>query len=225
MQKHFSYNNKNQLTDYLQTLQKNLISRRIFQNYVLFELKDKKVLELGVRDGFDISEYLEYTNNFFGVEPDIDLFKIAKKINKKITIKNNELHDTGFKSEEFDLVISKYTIPQSKNLQDIITETARVLKKNGQFIFLVNHPFRQFYEKKDWQKNYFNREIINPKLFDGLITLNEYSYTFNDYLSKNFLEKFKIDYFLEKEDFNDLSSEQINGDNYPCFFIIKATKR
>jgi ubiquinone/menaquinone biosynthesis C-methylase UbiE len=188
-------------------------------------MKGKKVLDLGVRDGFDIKDYLEYADSLYAIEPDDELYKVAKKKSKGMVIKNTDLHETGFKDSTFDLVVSKYTIPYSKKLPDVINEVARVLKTGGKFIFLVNHPFRQFYEKKDWQKNYFNREVINPRLFDGLITLNEYSYTFNDYLSKNFLTKFRIDYFLEKEDFTDLSSEQINGDTYPCFFIIKATKR
>lgn len=225
MTKHFTYKDPAQLEKYLETLRKNLISRRVFYNHVLYEIKEKKVLELGVRDGLDYAFYRKHAEEIHGIEPDKALFEIAQKNLGDNNIVISELHNLPFADQKFDIVLSKYTIPQSARLADIYKEVSRVLKPGGKFIFLATHPFRQFYERTDLRKNYFNKEIIHPKLFEGLMTLNEYTYTFNEFLSDNFLGQFRIEYYAEKDDFDDLSSEQIRGDIYPCFILIKAKKR
>lgn len=222
---HFSYSDPVQLEQYLETLQKNLVSRRMFQNQVRFEIKDKVVLELGARDGLDFMFYKERAKELHAVEPDKSLHELAQKKTGDANILLSELHELPYEGGKFDVVVSKYTIPQSSQLPLIYNEVARVLKPGGHFIFLATHPFRQFYERTDLRKNYFNKEVIHPKLFEGLMTLNEYTYPFNEYLSSDFLSKFKIEYYAEKDDFEDLSSEQIRGDIYPCFFLIKSKKR
>lgn len=225
MDKHFSYKNPKQLSQYLEMLQKNLISRRVFLNHVLFEIKNKVVLEIGSRDGMDFKLYKQHAKEMHGIEPDKALYTLSQKKVKDKNIVLSDFEKLPYKSKKLDVVISKYTIPNSSKLSDIYDEVKRILKPNGIFIFLVNHPFRQFYERPEHQKNYFSKEIIHPKLFEGLIELNEYTYTFNEYFSNNLLANFKLEYYAEKDDFGDLSSESLNGDTYPCFLLIKARKR
>lgn len=225
MSTHFSYKNPEQLKKYLEILRKNLISRRVFYNHVLFEIKGRTVLEIGVREGMDFDFYKKYAKELYGIEADKEIFKIAQKQTKDKNILLNDFDLLPYADKKFDVVLSKYTIPQSSKLSLIYKEVARVLKSDGLFIFLVNHPFRQFYERTDLKKNYFNKEIIHPKLFEGLFILNEYTYTFNEYFSDEFLSLFDIEYYIEKEDFDDLSSEKIGGDIYPAFLLIKARKR
>lgn len=225
MTTHFSYDNAEQLERYLETLQKNLISRRVFYNHAQFEIKDKVVLELGVRDGLDFAFYKKHAKEIYGVEPDKELFALARKKTGDENIVLSDLHALPYGRGMFDVVLSKYTIPQSDKLPRVCDEVSRVLKPGGLFILLATHPFRQFYERTELRKNYFNKEVIHPKLFEGLVTLNEYTYTFNEFFSPDFLSKFRLEYYAEKDDFNDLSSEQVRGDIYPCFFLIKARKR
>ena len=225
MNKHFSYNNPKQLKQYLDALQKNLISRKVFYNYAKFEIKNKIVLEMGVRDGLDFKFYKQYAKELYGIEPDQTLYKMAQKDLADKNIVLADFHKTPFKNNKFEVIVSKYTISYSSKLGDIYDEVFRLLKPGGLFILLIDHPFRQYYERPEVQKNYFKKEIVHPKLFEGLIELNEYTYTFNDILSVDFLRRFKLEYYVEKDDFGDLSSEQIDNDIYPCFLLIKARKR
>jgi len=224
MKKHFSYKNKSQVKKYLEVLQQFSDSKKIFYNQTRFEIENKIVLELGTRNGDDLMYYKKYAKEVHSVEPDENMYSIAQKVVQDDKLIIADFHTLPYKDNTFDVVVSRYTIPSSPHLVEIYKEVSRVLKPGGAFIFLANHPFRQYYEQQTFPKDYFKKQVVHPKLFEGLIVLNEYMYTLSEYFSDYFFSQFQLEYYTENNDSDDLESEQMNGDTYPCFFFVKARK-
>lgn len=82
---------------------------------------------------------------------------------------------------------------------------------------------RQFFEKKTENKDYFEKTEVESILFGGKLTVVEPTHTLQEYLSDDFLKKFELIDFFEKDDF--YSAEKIGESNYPTYFIIIAKKR
>jgi len=127
-----------------------------------------------------------------------------------------------FSNNVFGVVISKYALQTVDEFNNTYQEVARVLKKSGLFVFLVVHPFRQFFEKKSNQKNYFDKKIVNSVLFNGKVVVEEPTHTVQEYLSPEFFKYFSLESFIEKSDF--YSAEKIGPDDYPTYLIISAKK-
>lgn len=144
--------------------------------------------------------------------------------NKNVTEVRNESFSSkvSFWNNQFGLIVSKYAMQTAENISPIYTDVARLLDKNGYFIFLVVHPFRQFLEKKKQSKDYYKKESIKSIIFGGKITVTEPSHTLSEYINKDFLDAFSLIDLQEESDFP--NSEQINGDIYPTI-IIAAQKK
>lgn len=110
------------------------------------KIKNKNVLELGcgggqcsiflskkgaVCSGIDISEkQIRYA------------VKLAKENNVKIDYHVGSGENLNrFKNNEFDVVLSVFAMQYINNLDKCFDEVNRVLKKDGRFIFSLDHPF------------------------------------------------------------------------------------
>ena len=89
-------------------------------------------------------------------------------------------------------------------------------------MYLVTHPFRQFLEKKEGKTDYFEQKIVQSRILNDAIVVEEPSHTLNEYLTSEFLKNFDIRFYGE---FWDAAAEQIEGKKYPGYFILKAIKR
>jgi hypothetical protein len=101
-------------------------------------------------------------------------------------------------------------------------EVHRVLKPRGTFLYLASHPLYQFLEKRKHPKDYFQKEMVEVKLFEGKIIIREPTHTLNEYLSAYFFQHFDLQAY--EEGFDD-SVKKIQGDTYPIFFILKSVKK
>jgi ubiquinone/menaquinone biosynthesis C-methylase UbiE len=120
------------------------------------------------------------------------------------------------------VVVSKWAIQTSPEIEPIYKEVARVLKPNGAFLFLACHPLRQFLEKKKHPKDYFKKEMVESILFGGKVVVQEPSHTMNEYLSPFFFEHFRLQGYFEG--FDD-AIEMVDGDTYPGFSIFRASRK
>jgi len=131
---------------------------------VLGDLKGLKCLEIGCGGrqisivlskwgaedviGLDISEkQLEYAQ------------ALAKKENVDVTFIRGNMEDLSkFNDSSFDLVISVHAMSYVEDINKVISETSRILKANGNFVFCVLHPIQivlwEALEEKSFDKIY-----------------------------------------------------------------------
>jgi ubiquinone/menaquinone biosynthesis C-methylase UbiE len=203
--------------------EKNRINRTSFYNQIDFPLKGKKLLDLACGDGSDMVYYESLGAKTCGIDASKELVEIALAKLPESDIRVGLMEKLPYADKSFDLVFSKYAIQHSSDVAPIMREAARVIKPGGIFMYLVTHPIRQFLEKRRSGKDYFTQEVVRSVLFDGLITIEEPSHTFNQYLNKEFLKNFDVIGY--EEVYDPLSAEHIGEDKYPGFFILKARSR
>lgn len=187
-----------------------------------FSLNNKKVLDIGSGDGSDLLKLQEKGAEVYGIDASEEMIKLAQEKNPKGNFQLGLFDLIPYEGEFFDIVISKYAIQTSEEIEPIFKEVSRVLKSGGIFIYLVVHPFRQFIEKKKEKKDYFKKEIVDSILFQGRLIVHEPTHTMKEYLSDLFFKNFEMISYDEKFDED---AEKINDDVYPAFFIIKARKK
>ncbi len=202
----------------------NKVSRNLFYKILGKNLKNKNLLDLACGDGMDMVHYAKLGAKVFGIDMSEELIKKAKENNPKFqnNISIADFEGTQLPKRKFDIIVSKYALQTSFNVDKVFSEAHRMLKPGGEFIILTTHPLRQFLERRGKKKDYFKTKVVNSILFDGCITAKEPTHTFLEYLSPEILKKFDLMLFDEKFD---PSNEQIGGDVYPGFMVMKFKKR
>lgn len=200
-------------------VENNQDSIKAYFRYLDIPLKGKKVLDLGCGDGYDLSQIKLKGANVCGIDASEEMMKLAQQKNPEGIIKLGTFEKIPFPDHSFDVVTSKWAFQTSAEIDPIYHEIARVLKPNGQLIYLSGHPIRQFLEKKRKGKDYFKKEIVESVFFDGQVTAKEPSHTLNEYLSPTFFKYFILEAY---EEGYDSGAEKVDGDIYPSYFIIKA---
>jgi ubiquinone/menaquinone biosynthesis C-methylase UbiE len=101
--------------------------------------KGAKVLEIGAAQGLSIIAFEELGYDCVGVEPwedALDISKqLAKKLNIKIDIKKSVAEELPFADNSFDVVIADSVMEHVKDVECVMREVFRVLKKEGAFYF------------------------------------------------------------------------------------------
>lgn len=196
--------------------------KALFYSNSLIKGKKVSVLDMGCGAG-DLYSYCKKLNlNYFGVDSSKEMVSLAKK-KTGADIRVEDFSKTSFKNDNFDLIISKWAIQTTDNIEKVYSECSRILKPKGIVLILVTHPMRQFLEKKKNGKNYFKQEMVKSVIFNGSIIVKEPSHTMQDYFSNFFLGKFNL--LMVKESYEFPGAEQIGGDIYPTHLIFVAQKK
>lgn len=99
-----------------------------------------RILEIGVGTGLNLDQYPGSVNKITAIEPNPGMKKefLRKADNHRLQVdfKLVGAEKMPFDNEEFDTVISTITLCSIPHLQEALTEIFRVLKPNGQFLFL-----------------------------------------------------------------------------------------
>jgi ubiquinone/menaquinone biosynthesis C-methylase UbiE len=201
----------------------NEISRPAFYSILDFDMRNKRVLDVGWGDGYDIRQYQKKGALMYGIDASDELVKQARINAPGADISTGLMENLPYPAAQFDAVLSKYVLQASRYVPLCLREMDRVLKLNCVLAYLAVHPIRQFLEKKKHPKDYSEQEIVTSVFFGGKVTVREPSHTLNEYLNHEFLMNYRITHFSEHTDFP--SSEKVDGDTYPCFFIVKAVKK
>ncbi len=201
-------------------------SNLVFYKAIDFDLKDKKLLDVGCGNGADLKILSKTGAEIYGIDPSQEFINEAKANNPQGNLVVGVGEDLPFENSQFDVVVSKWAIQTSVDVPKVMREIARVLKPGGTMLILTKHPLRQWTEKvRDLGhgSNYYQQDIVTSNIFDGMIQLKEPSHTMSEYFNGDLFNNFVINEYIEGSDFP--ASEQINGDIYPTYFLLKATKK
>lgn len=202
------------------------VSNTLFHKTIDFDLNKKKVLDVGCGDGVDLAILSKQGVQVFGIDPSKEFIKKAQENNPTGFFKEGVGENIPFEDEMFDVVISKWAMQTSTDVPAVLKEMARVTKKGSMLVFLSKHPMIQFLQKirdNGHGVNYYEQKIVTSNIYSGKIALKEPSHTIGEYLNHDFFRNFEIIDYQEGTDFP--ASEQLNGDIYPTFFIIKARRK
>jgi ubiquinone/menaquinone biosynthesis C-methylase UbiE len=111
----------------------------------------KRILDLGCGQGF-FSELLEKNNwSVNGIDLSADLIKKASSKSDRISYHIGSADNLSmFNNDSFETVVSVLALQNMANLQKIFNEVNRVLKKQGRFIFVINHPAFRIPQASSW---------------------------------------------------------------------------
>jgi len=200
----------------------NRYNRKIFYDHLDFIKPGMKLLDLGCGDGTDLVYYKKLGTDIYGVDASQELLTIAKKKLPDANLKIGLFENIPFEDNYFNVVLSKYAIMTSADMEQIFKEICRVLKPNGMMMYLVTHPFRQFFEKKDEKADYFEQKIVDSHILGNSIIVKEPTHTMTEFLNDFLFRNFDVQSYDERWD---PAAEFIDGKKYPGFFILKAKKR
>ncbi len=201
-------------------------SNAAFYNQIDFDVNGKKLLDIGCGDGTDLTYFAEHKAVVYGLDPSAEFIAAAKTNNPTGVFVEAKGERIPFEKNTFDVVISKWALQTSPDVKQILIEVARVLKQGGVLLFLSKHPWIQHMEKiRDYGHgaDYYERKVVTSNIFSGKIVLKEPSHTIGDYFNKEFYSNFEVLDYQEGTDFP--ASEQLNGDIYPTFFVVKAKRK
>lgn len=185
-------------------------------------IKGKTLLDIGFGQGKDINYYFNQGAITYGIDVSPKMIEIAKmNVSNQINLSVQSCENTNFPDSFFDIIISRYAIQYTKNLNSAFKEISRILKKDGLAVILVTHPLLCFMNTKD--KNYFSNEIVNLSIYDGKITIKEQMHTFSDYFNNGLLNNFEIISFYENKGLENQSKS--NSVIVPDYFILKLKKK
>lgn len=184
------------------------------------KIHNKKLLDLGCGFGYDLNHYENLGYEVYGIDASETMIDLAKQTheNKKLFVKS--MDKTDFENDFFDVVISRHALHYIENIEPVFKEVNRILKKKGEFIFLVDHPLNTFLKKQ--HQNYYKKEKIKSKIYNEKVEIEYYTHTFTDYLCPYVFEKFKVLNVLEgpkEKDFKEPEKYAV-----PYNLIIKLEK-
>ena len=141
-------------------------------------VKGKKILDAGCWAGNYCKILADMEAEVFGIDISPRMIDLAKEQCKdnKIDFRVSDIENLPFDDNEFDIVISAFSLLYKKDLRSSLREFKRVLKKDGEAYIAVPHPVRKmvkythdyFKTGKHWQ----NRGKM--RFFNYYRTMEEY---------------------------------------------------
>ena len=128
----------------------------------LLNIQDKntKLLDLGCGQGFFIEKIIDATKldlHIEGIDLGEDLLKIASEKfsqNKNINLVHTDAANLGhLKDQSIDKVYSVLALQNMSDLDKVMAEVKRVIKKDGRCLFVINHPAFRIPKESDWLYN------------------------------------------------------------------------
>jgi len=199
-------------------------SRQSLYREINFSIANKKLLDIGCGFGKDLAYFEKEGAEVYGIDLSERMIELAKTQNP--TLQNLSIQDfnnTNFENNFFDIIISRYALHYSEDLETTFKEIHRILKPKGLLIFLVAHPLLGFVAKKE--KIYNKMEIVEIPIYNNTFVVKEPTHTFSDYLNKFVLENFEFLSFYENSDLENASREADFKEVVPDFFILKLRKK
>lgn len=237
------YTNKSNFWD---RTEKKIQSDFLCRPYVLDLLgnvKGQRIADIGCADGYVCRLLAEKGSNMTGIDNSTGLIKKAKKHEGENPLGIEYFVDSALELEkigdkQFDKVISVLVFGHfnHEQMNRAIEKTREILKKEGEFILAVPHPFLYVCRPEtNWidfnykNINYFEDEKAKITLYtkdrDGF-DINAQTHTIQSYMNSLLENGFKIEKVVEpkptKNDLNTYSEMWGEETSRPSYLIIKA---
>lgn len=209
---------------------------KIYMNCVdkmLDSVLGKIILDAGCGDGFYTRQLAYKGAAVIGIDGSENLLKIAREKNSHTNVSFQAadlLVKLPFKDNSFDIVVSNMVLMDIEDIGSFISETSRILKPNGVFVFSITHPC---FFISDWQIDN-NGKRIYKKLYYYLNQRTEEL----DFYGRTLHFHRPLSYYFNKLNENGfLVSElqepvpEVKNDDteyhfrIPSFIVIKAIKK
>lgn len=123
---------------------------------LLPDFEGKRVLDLGCGFGWHCRYAIEQgALSAVGVDLSEKMIGEAKKrnVSPQIDYRCMAIEDFDFEPEKYDIVLSSLAFHYLESFEDLCRKVYRCLKKNGNFVFSVEHPVFTAYGSQDWYGN------------------------------------------------------------------------
>jgi ubiquinone/menaquinone biosynthesis C-methylase UbiE len=198
------------------------------------DLKNKTVLSMGCGTGED-AHYLKTAGaeKVYGIDISSELITLAQQSFPDCGFSVMDMESLTFSDQTFDLMYSSLAVHYIDDWTRLMSETYRVLKTRGTFLFSCNHPIQSVVvkdkERKEMivGKSYFSKEPV-IKSFNSEDTVINYNKTFEDIISYSRKAGFSIDTVVEPKPLPEL--ESVDKDTFdvlnkiPFFIIVNLIK-
>lgn len=112
--------------------------------------KDDSVLDLACGQGY-FSRWVKNAGvNVTGVDLSKELISLAKEKTKDITYVVAPANDTKLKKESFDKIFTVLAFENIKDIDGVMLEVKRLLRKEGKFLLVMLHPAFRIPKYSDW---------------------------------------------------------------------------
>ena len=114
--------------------------------------KDEVILDLGCGVGYFCEQYNQKGAKTIGVDIGTESIAIAKtKTNENIEYHSHTAESIPFiKNNSIDKITIILSIQNIKKAEQTIAECARVLRKNGKLVLVINHPCYRIPQNSSW---------------------------------------------------------------------------
>jgi ubiquinone/menaquinone biosynthesis C-methylase UbiE len=117
---------------------------------MLGDLQGKKILDVGCGSGYLTVELAQTAQAVTGTDFSTKFIELCEEKYAAQTNLDFQVQDVAqalqFSNDSFDLILSKMVLQYVEDISTFARESYRTLKKNGQLLVVVDHPFhRQFY--------------------------------------------------------------------------------
>ena len=205
---------------------------------LLGNVNGKCIIELGCGGGQSSIVFAKRGAHCTGVDISIEQLNYAKELarnnNVEINFIEGDIEDLNIiEDNSFDIAFSIYAFDYIQNLNKAFSETYRILRKPGIFVFTVQHPFYNLL--KDIRKplkikhNYFERkEVCNET---SGITIEYFNPTIGDLINGLINTGFNIQKVLEPKPIKNRINTILEGfplevvEQIPSSIIIKSIRQ
>lgn len=123
-------------------------------------VKDKRVLDLGCGTGLLTRKIAEWGGEVRGLDLSDNMIEIACKESPEIDFRVGSTEAIPFEDNSFDIVASSLVMHYIKELRPSFEEIGRILKRGGDFVFSMHHPFQESFDLNKSNKN--GDQILRP---------------------------------------------------------------
>ncbi len=118
-----------------------------------FQVKDKKILEIGCNDGVLLEPLSKLGADVVGVDPASNVVKLAR--DKGLNVIEDYFNYENFKEHEdkYDLVLANNSFAHITDIKSIVKGVSHVLKPAGRFVFEV-HYLKNLINENQWDNIY-----------------------------------------------------------------------
>lgn len=228
-----------------------IFSLNPFKIYELKELQrrlnfsgEEIILDLGCGMGLQTMLIGKKCKKVIGIDISEKAINIARSISSYTKRRiNTEFHcirieNANFENEYFDKIFSVCVIEHISNYVEVLKETYRILKKDGQMIFSVDaletiqdKRLLEKHKKKHFVEHYFKKEELMELLKElGFKKIEIYPIFKSNYAKKLFIEginnKFKHGLLgtILSYGFLNFEENKCTNENKGIFLIVKCSK-